>query len=150
MAREIGYYWVKDNNVPNPEWRVAKWDGLHFMFPGIGWTIAGHHLEIDECRIVRDDSKRAEDRREKFTRNVRIAAAVLRGDEMTRIATLYGLSSNRVRQVVHKTLRDRNKALYNKLVSLRAGHGEPLLRDLQKCAAEFGFPLQGEVRNVQK
>ena len=143
MSREIGYYWVRYKNSQS-EWAVGGWDGLHFFLSSRG-PIHAHLLEIDECRIVRDDSKRAEDRREKFTRNVRITAAVLRGDEMTRIATLYGLSSNRVRQVVHKTLRDRNKALYNKLVSLRAGHGEPLLRDLQKCAAEFGFPLQGGV-----
>lgn len=148
MSREIGYYWVRYKNSQS-EWAVGGWDGLHFFLSSRG-PIHAHLLEIDECRIVRDDSKRAEDRREKFTRNVRITAAVLRGDEMTRIATLFGLSSNRVRQVVHKTLRDRNKAIYNRLVSLRAGHGEPLLRDLQKCAAEFGFPLQEEVRDGQK
>ena len=147
MSREIGYYWVRYKNSQS-EWAVGGWDGLHFFLSSRG-PIDAHLLEIDECRIVRDDSKRAEDRREKFTRNVRITAAVLRGDEMTRIATLYGLSSNRVRQVVHKTLRDRNKSVYNRLVSLRAGHGEPLLRDLQKCAAEFGFPLQAEVGDGQ-
>ena len=148
MSREIGYYWVRYKNSQS-EWAVGGWDGLHFFLSSRG-PIHAHLLEIDECRIVRDDSKRAEGRREKFTRNVRITGAVLKGDEMTRIAALYGLSSNRVRQVVHKTLRDRNKSVYNRLVSLRAGHGEPLLRDLQKCAAEFGFGVQEEVRNVQK
>lgn len=149
MTREIGYYWVKCKNSAEAEWVVAKWDGLHFVFANAG-PIRSHFLEIDERRIVRDDSKRAEGRREKFKRNVNITAAVLGGGRMTDIATLYGLSSNRVRQIVHKTLREKNKALYNKLVSLRADHGAPLLFNLQLCAAEFGFPLRGEVRNGQK
>jgi hypothetical protein len=150
MFREMGYYWVKDNNVPKPEWRVAKWDGFRFFFIGTGWTIAGHHLEIDECRIVRDETKRGLGKSEKAKRNLHITAVVLGGDRMTDVAKLHGLSSNRVLQIVHNTLREKNKALYNKLVSLRADHGAPLLCDLQLCAAEFGFPLQAEVGDGQK
>ena len=148
MTREIGYYWVRHKNS-QAEWAVGKWDGFHFFLSSNG-PIHANFLEIDERQIVRDDSKRAEDRREKFTRNVNITAAVLGGGRMTDIATLYGLSSNRVRQIVHNTLREKNKALYNKLVSLRADHGAPLLFNLQLCAAEFGFPLRGGVRNGQK
>jgi hypothetical protein len=148
MAREIGYYWVRHKNS-QAEWAVGNWDGLHFFLSSNG-PIHANFLEIDERRIVRDDSKRAEGRREKFKRNLHITAVVLGGDRMKDVAKLHGLSSNRVRQIVHNTLREKNKALYNKLVSLRAGHGAPLLCDLQLCAAEFGFPLQAEVGDGQK
>ena len=150
MSREIGYYWVKDNNVPNPEWKVAKWDGLHFMFPGIGWTIAGHHLEIDECRIVRDETRRGARKSEKAKRNLHITTVVLKGDRMTDVAKLHGITPTCVRHIVHRTLERRNTSLFKKLTLYRPRQATPSIGDLVTHAAEFGFGVQAEVGDGQE
>jgi hypothetical protein len=150
MFREMGYYWVKDNNVSNPEWRVAKWDGFRFFFIGTGWTISGHHLDIDECRIVRDETRRGARKSEKAKRNLYITTVVLRGDRMTDVAKLHGITPTCVRYIVHRTLKRRNPALFKKLTLDRPRQATPSIGDLATHAAEFGFGLQGEVGDGQK
>lgn len=150
MSREIGYYWVRLEGWSQGEWRVALWNGLDFMTAGIGWPIAENRLQIDECRIVRDETKRGVRKSEKAKRNLHITTVVLRGDRMTDVAKLHGLTSHRVRQIVHRTLKRRNPALFKSLASFRPRQMTPSIGDLATHAAEFGFRLQAEVGDGQK
>ena len=148
MAREIGYYWVRYKNSQS-EWAVGKWDGLHFFLSSNG-PIHAHLLEIDECRIVRDETKRGVRKSEKAKRNLHITTVVLKGNRMVDVAIRHGLTSHRVRQIVHRTLEKRNPALFKSLASLRPGQITPSIGDLETHAAEFGFGVQGEVGDGQK
>lgn len=139
--REIGYYWVRDSNSDRAEWVVVKWDGLHFIFPGIGWPIVGHHLEIDECRIVRDETRRGVRKSEKAKRNLHITTRVLKGDRMTDVAKLHGITPTCVRSIVWRTLQKRNPALYQKLTPTVPHLQTPTVFDLRRHAAEFGFAV---------
>ena len=150
MSREIGYYWVRLESWSQGEWRVALWNGLDFMTAGIGWPIAENRLEIDECRIVRDETKRGIRKSEKAKRNLHITTVVLRGDRMVDVAIRHGLTSHRVRQIVHRTLEKRNPALFKSLASFRPGQITPSIGDLATHAAEFGFPLQEEAGDGQE
>ena len=69
---------------------------------------------------------------------------------MTDVAKLHGLTSHRVRQIVHRTLEKRNPALFKSLASFRPGQITPSIGDLATHAAEFGFSLQEEVGDGQK
>jgi hypothetical protein len=148
MSREIGYYWVRYKNSQS-EWAVGGWDGLHFFLSSRG-PIDAHLLEIDECRIVRDETKRGVRKSEKAKRNLHITTVVLRGHRMVDVAIRYGLTSHRVRQIVHRTLEKRNPALFKSLASFRPGQITPSIGDLATHAAEFGFSLQEEVGDGQK
>ena len=150
MSREIGYYWVRLEGWSQGEWRVALWNGLDFMTAGIGWPIAENRLQIDECRIVRDETKRGVRKSEKAKRNLHITTVVLRGDRMTDVAKLHGITPTCVRYIVHRTLKRRNPALFKSLASFRPRQMTPSIGDLATHAAEFGFGVQEEVRNGQK
>lgn len=135
MARETGYYWVRFTD--QSPWSIAYW--AYGM-----WTI-GHKIvepvEIDERRIVRGESKRAVSKREKAKRNLHITSVVLKGDRMMDVAKLHGLTSPRVRQIVHRTLERRNPELFKKLAEYRPGQQTPSIGDLAAHAAEFGFAV---------
>ena len=148
MSREIGYYWVRYKNSQS-EWAVGGWDGLHFFLSSRG-PIDAHLLEIDECRIVRDETMRGVRKSEKAKRNLHITTVVLKGHRMVDVAIRHGLTSHRVRQIVHRTLEKRNPALFKSLASLRPGQITPSIGDLATHAAEFGFGVQGEVGNDQE
>ena len=148
MEREVGYYWVRYKNSQS-EWAVGGWDGLHFFLSSRG-PIDAHLLEIDECRIVRDETRRGVRKSEKAKRNLHITTVVLRGDRMTDVAKLHGITPTCVRCIVHRTLQRRNPALFKSLASLRPGQITPSIRDLATHAAEFGFGLQEEVCDGQK
>jgi hypothetical protein len=150
MSREIGYYWVRLEGWSQGEWRVALWNGLDFMTAGIGWPIAENRLQIDECRIVRDETKRGVRKSEKAKRNLHITTVVLRGDRMTDVAKLHGITPTCVRYIVHRTLKRRNPALFKSLASFRPRQMTPSIGDLATHAAEFGFGVQEEVRDGQK
>ena len=145
MSREIGYYWVRYKNSQS-EWAVGKWDGLYFFLSSDGpiHPIHADLLEIDECRIVRDETRRGARKSEKAKRNLHITTVVLRGDRMTDVAIRHGLTSHRVRQIVHRTLERRNPALFKKLTLHRPRQATPSIGDLVTHAAEFGFGVQGE------
>ena len=148
MSREIGYYWVRYKNSQS-EWAVGGWDGLHFFLSSRG-PIDAHLLEIDECRIVRDETRRGDRKSEKAKRNLHITTVVLRGDRMTDVAKLHGLTSHRVRQIVHRTLEKRNPALFKSLALFRPGQATPSIGDLATHAAEFGFGVQAEAGDGQE
>jgi hypothetical protein len=150
MSREIGYYWVRLEGWSQGEWRVALWNGLDFMTAGIGWPIAENRLQIDECRIVRDETKRGVRKSEKAKRNLHITTVVLRGDRMTDVAKLHGITPTCVRYIVHRTLKRRNPALFKSLASFRPRQMTPSIGDLATHAAEFGFGVQEEVCDGQK
>ena len=151
MSREIGFYWVRYKNSQS-EWAVGKWDGLYFFLSSDGpiHPIHADLLEVDECRIVRDETRRGARKSEKAKRNLHITTVVLKGDRMTDVAKLHGLTSHRVRQIVHRTLEKRNPALFKLLASFRPGQITPSIGDLATHAAEFGFSLQEEVGDGQK
>ena len=150
MSREIGYYWVRDNNSDRPEWVIASWNGLNFMTAGIGWPIAENRLQIDESRIVRDETRRGARKSEKAKRNLHITTVVLKGDRMTDVAKLHGITPTCVRYIVHRTLKRRNPSLFKKLTLDRPRQATPSIGDLATHAAEFGFPLQAEVGDDAK
>ena len=135
MTRENGYYWVRFTE--QSPWSIAYWtsgvwaDGVCIVHP----------VEVDECRIVRDESKRGNRKREKAKRNLHITSVVLKGDRMVDVARLHGLTANRVRQIVHKTLKSRNPELFKKLTQYRPGQQTPSIGDLATHAAEFGFAI---------
>ena len=148
MSREIGYYWVRYKNSQS-EWAVGGWDGLHFFLSSRG-PIDAHLLEIDECRIVRDETMRGVRKSEKAKRNLHITTVVLKGHRMVDVAIRHGLTSHRVRQIVHRTLERRNPALFKKLTLHRPRQATPSIDDLVTHAAEFGFGVQGEASDGQK
>lgn len=150
MSREIGYYWVRDNNSDRPEWVIASWNGLNFMTAGIGWPIAENRLQIDESRIVRDETRRGARKSEKAKRNLHITTVVLKGDRMTDVAKLHGITPTCVRSIVSRVLQKRNPALYHKLTPTVPHLRTPTVFDLRRHAAEFGFAVgDGEVRDDQ-
>lgn len=144
MSREIGYYWIRQSE--QSPWSVGYWT----MGMWVVGVVIVHPVEIDECRIVRDETKRGVRKSEKAKRNLHITTVVLRGDRMTDVAKLHGLTSHRVRQIVHRTLEKRNPALFKSLASFRPGQITPSIGDLATHAAEFGFGVQEEVRDGQK
>ena len=148
MSREIGYYWVRYKNSQS-EWAVGGWDGLHFFLSSRG-PIDAHLLEIDECRIVRDETMRGVRKSEKAKRNLHITTVVLRGDRMTDVAKLHGITPTCVRYIVHRTLKRRNPALFKKLTLYRPRQATPSIGDLVTHAADFGFGVQEEVRDGQE
>ena len=151
MSREIGYYWVRLESRSQGEWEVALWNGLDFMTAGIGWPIAENCFEIDESRIVRDETKRGARKSEKAKRNLHITTRVLKGDRMTDIAKLHGITPSCVRSIVWRVLQKRNPALYQHLTPTVPHLRTPTVFDLRQHAAEFGFAVgDGEVRDDQK
>ena len=103
-------------------------------------------LEIDECRIVRDETKRGARKSEKAKRNLHITTVVLRGDRMTDVAKLHGITPTCVRSIVWRVLQKRNPALYQKLTPTVPHLRTPTVFDLRRHAAEFGFAVgDGEV-----
>ena len=151
MSREIGYYWVRYENSQS-EWAVGKWDGLYFFLSSDGpiHPIHADLLEIDECRIVRDETRRGARKSEKAKRNLHITTVVLRGDRMTDVAKLHGITPTCVRHIVHRTLQRRNPSLFKKLTLDRPRQATPSIGDLATHAAEFGFGVQGEAGDGQK
>ena len=144
MSREIGYYWIRQSE--QAPWSVGYWT----MGMWVVGVVIVHPVEIDECRIVRDETMRGVRKSEKAKRNLHITTVVLKGHRMVDVAIRHGLTSHRVRQIVHRTLEKRNPALFKSLASLRPGQITPSIGDLATHAAEFGFGVQGEAGDGQK
>ncbi len=144
MSREIGYYWIRQSE--QSPWSVGYWT----MGMWVVGVVIVHPVEIDECRIVRDETRRGARKSEKAKRNLYITTVVLRGDRMTDVAKLHGITPTCVRYIVHRTLQRRNPALFKKLTLYRPRQATPSIGDLATHAAEFGFRLQAEVGDGQK